>query len=96
MGVLDDYDCKDHPLLDVFPNARRFRSSGHNDRPIYDCVDAETLERAMELVTAAIAWCEAEADESNSLAAQLRIDDANCSLIDAIDAFAAIVAPKPY
>jgi hypothetical protein len=43
-STLDDYDCNDHTLRGVFPNARRFRTSGHNDRPIYDCVDAETLE----------------------------------------------------
>jgi hypothetical protein len=54
-----------------------------------DWLDMQALNRRLvAVVEAAIEWHEAEADESNSLAAQLRIDNANCALIDAIDAVA--------
>jgi hypothetical protein len=52
-----------------------------------DWLDMQARERRLvAVVEAAIEWREAEADESNSLNAQLRIDAANCALIDAIDA----------
>jgi hypothetical protein len=54
-----------------------------------DWLDMQERERRLvAVVEAAIEWREAEADESNSLNAQLRIDAANCALIDAIDAVA--------